>query len=176
MAFKLKHMLSTPVMNVENDSIAASKAWKNFKAGYMNRKTHPATGKPITAEENLAEYNREKNEFYYDTERNKLRFIPTDDGEIPIQGFKENLKDWQLPPATDTPLEKGRCWDGYEPVPGKKAYSEGSCRKIGSNSPATHRMRRKHFHAKPGETTTEFRNRISGPGRPDAKWKKKSKK
>ena len=169
MAFKLKHMLSTPVMNVENDSIAASKAWKNFKSGYMNR-----TNK--TAEENLAEYNREKGEFYYDTERDKLRLIPTDDGEIPIQGFKENLKDWQLPPATDTPLEKGRCWDGYEPVPGKKAYSEGSCRKIGSNSPATHRMRRKHFHAKPGETTTEFRNRISGPGRPDAKWKKKNKK
>tara|TARA_R100000322_G_scaffold158079_1_gene118355 strand:- start:117 stop:488 length:372 start_codon:yes stop_codon:yes gene_type:complete len=123
MAFKLKHMLSTPVMNVENDSIAATKAWNNFKSGYMNR-----TNK--TSEENLAEYNREKNEFYYDTEKNKLRLVPTDDGEIPIQGFKENLKDWQLPPATDTPLEKGRCWDGYEPVPGKKAYSKGSCRKI----------------------------------------------
>lgn len=26
--------------------------------------------------------------------------------------------------------EKGRCWDGYEPVPGKKAYEEGSCKKI----------------------------------------------
>lgn len=24
---------------------------------------------------------------------------------------------------------KDRCWDGYEPVPGKKPYSEGSCRK-----------------------------------------------
>jgi hypothetical protein len=22
-----------------------------------------------------------------------------------------------------------RCWEGYEPVPGKKAYSDGSCRK-----------------------------------------------
>jgi len=22
----------------------------------------------------------------------------------------------------------GRCWTGYEPVPGKKAYSPGSCR------------------------------------------------
>lgn len=26
--------------------------------------------------------------------------------------------------------EAGRCWDGYEPVPGKKAYEPGSCRKI----------------------------------------------
>ena len=22
-----------------------------------------------------------------------------------------------------------RCWNGYEPVPGKKPYSKGSCRK-----------------------------------------------
>lgn len=26
--------------------------------------------------------------------------------------------------------EKDRCWKGYEPVPGKKAYSKGSCRKV----------------------------------------------
>ena len=24
--------------------------------------------------------------------------------------------------------KEGRCWDGYEPVPGKKPYSEGSCK------------------------------------------------
>ena len=48
--FKMPH---SPLNN--NDSIA--KAWKDFKAGYMNRKEH--MGKPITAEENLAEYNRE---------------------------------------------------------------------------------------------------------------------
>jgi len=23
---------------------------------------------------------------------------------------------------------KSRCWKGYEPVPGKKAYEKGSCR------------------------------------------------
>lgn len=23
----------------------------------------------------------------------------------------------------------GRCWPGYEPVPGKKAFSKGSCKK-----------------------------------------------
>jgi len=31
-------------------------------------------------------------------------------------------------------VEEGRCWDGYEPVPGKKAYSKGSCRKKGSKN------------------------------------------
>lgn len=25
-------------------------------------------------------------------------------------------------------MKKNRCWDGYEPTPGKKPYSEGSCR------------------------------------------------
>jgi hypothetical protein len=25
--------------------------------------------------------------------------------------------------------KKGRCWEGYEPVAGKKAYSENSCKK-----------------------------------------------
>jgi len=29
---------------------------------------------------------------------------------------------------------KDRCWTGYEPVPGKKAYSPGSCRKSKSSS------------------------------------------
>lgn len=26
--------------------------------------------------------------------------------------------------------KKGRCWDGYEPTPGKKAFSEGSCKPV----------------------------------------------
>ena len=32
-----------------------------------------------------------------------------------MKTFKQHLK------------EKGRCWTGYKPVPGKKAYSKGSC-------------------------------------------------
>lgn len=31
-----------------------------------------------------------------------------------------------------TAKKGGRCWDGYEPVAGKKAYSEGSCKKKGT--------------------------------------------
>jgi len=85
----------------QNDSIAASKSWDNFKSGYMTR-THKFKGRknerPLTTEENLAEYNREKHEFYYSPKERKLTYIPTDDGEVPIKGFKENLKKWQLPP------------------------------------------------------------------------------
>ena len=81
---------------INKDSVAATNAWSKRKAEYMNRKEH--MGKPISAEENLAEWNREKNEFYYDTQRNKLRLVPTDDGEIHIEGFREKLKPWQLAP------------------------------------------------------------------------------
>ena len=86
---------------INKDSVAAVNAWNKMKSGYMNR-THKFKGRPnerpLSAEENLAEWNMEKNEFYYDTNRNKLRLIPTDDGEIPIEGFKKGLKKWQLPP------------------------------------------------------------------------------
>ena len=30
---------------------------------------------------------------------------------------------------------KGRCWDGYEPVPGKEPYSPGSCQPVGGKKP-----------------------------------------
>ena len=59
---------------------------------------------------------------------------------VGIDKIKES-KNSQLAPASAPPktshlqviksLEKaGRCWEGYEPTPGKKPYSKGSCRKI----------------------------------------------
>ena len=74
------------------DSIAAQKAWNEFKSGYMNRSNK-------SEQENEDEYNREKNEFYYDINRKKLRLIPTDDGEIQDESFKTNLQSWQLAPS-----------------------------------------------------------------------------
>jgi len=32
--------------------------------------------------------------------------------------------------GSTSPFSKSRCWKGYQPVPGKKAYSKGSCEKI----------------------------------------------
>ena len=33
--------------------------------------------------------------------------------------------------------KKNRCWTGYEPVPGMKPYSKGSCRKVGKRRKST---------------------------------------
>ena len=96
LGFKMPH---------NTDSIAATKHWKAFKSGYMNRSQ-------FTPEYNKKEYDREKHEFYYDTQRNKLRLVPTDDGEVPMKGFKEKLKSWQLPPLDrKSPLNQ----NGKEP-------------------------------------------------------------
>ena len=96
LGFKMPH---------NTDSIAATKHWKAFKSGYMNRSQ-------FTPEYNKKEYDREKHEFYYDTQRNKLRLVPTDDGEVPMKGFKEKLKSWQLPPLDrKSPLNQ----NGTEP-------------------------------------------------------------
>ena len=73
---------------VNKDSIAASKACDTFKAGYMNRSQ-------FTPEYNQKEYDREKHEFYYNTERNKMRLIPTDDGEVQD---RSGIEKWQLAP------------------------------------------------------------------------------
>jgi len=109
-----------------NDSIA--KAWKDFKAGYMNRKTHPATGKPISAEENLAEYNREKGEFYYDHDKKKLRLIPTDDGEQKImKGIEKNQlapdrkssHDYRSPYVADQRRQRNNALKSSAKIPGK---------------------------------------------------------
>ena len=73
----------------KTDSIAAANAWKEFKKGYMDR-----TNK--TPEDNEKEYNMEKNEFYYDSTRGKLRLIPTDDGEVQD---RSGIESWQLAPS-----------------------------------------------------------------------------
>lgn len=39
-------------------------------------------------------------------------------------------------PASSPQMRKSRCWEGYEPVPGKKAYEKGSCRPKGSKKKA----------------------------------------
>tara|TARA_R100000742_G_C4209398_1_gene36205 strand:+ start:39 stop:596 length:558 start_codon:yes stop_codon:yes gene_type:complete len=74
------------MLGVNNDSIAAVKAWDKMKSGYLKK----------PGGEN--EWNMEKNEFYYDTNKSKMRLIPTDDGEVQDEDFKSKLKSYQLPP------------------------------------------------------------------------------
>ena len=52
---------------------------------------------------------------------------------------------------------ENRCWEGYEPTPGKKPYSEGSCRKI----------------SKDEETVSDKHGRYKGPDRRKASTKGK---
>lgn len=50
------------------------------------------------------------------------------DGGFSVEDFEENplsLESWFLEAK-----DKNRCWDGYKPVKGKKAYSEDSCEKV----------------------------------------------
>ena len=84
----------------QNDSIAASKAWKIDTENYRKRKfrgNNPKLG-PITPEENERERIGEQSTKYYDTKEQRLKLIPTDDAERQDQEFKSKLKKWQLPP------------------------------------------------------------------------------
>jgi len=92
---------------MENDSIASVDAWKQFRKAYMDRTEK--MGKPITAEENQAEYDREKNEFYYDTNSKKIRLIPTDDGEVQD---RSGIEKWQLAPSMRSPID-------HKPISGR---------------------------------------------------------
>jgi hypothetical protein len=85
------NMLGISRKEINQDSIASVNAWGDFKKGYMNRKFKGNNEKlgPITPEQNKAEYDREKNEFYYDTDKKKLRLIPTDDGEVETPSRQE---------------------------------------------------------------------------------------
>ena len=76
----------------KQDKCAA--AWAKFKEGYTKRKSKTSMRrnddgklekyeKPISAEDNLKEYNREKNEF--ECVDGKIKLKKTDDAERPIK-------------------------------------------------------------------------------------------
>jgi len=54
----------------------------------------------------------------------------------------------------------GRCWDGYEPTPGKEAYSNDSCRKKGSGKKKKKKKKKKEAMTK----TTENASVVPGKG------------
>ncbi len=79
---------------VNKDSIAAAKAWKEHKAGYLKKPN------------GQKEYDMEKGEFYYSPKHGKLRLIPTDDGEVQD---KSGIEKWQLAPdrkSSKSPLNQ----------------------------------------------------------------------
>ena len=95
-----KQIVSSGGDSEEADSIASVKAFNELKQSYMKRKFKGNNEKlgPITPEQNIAEYNRESREFYYDPNAGKLRLIPTDDAEMPdLTGIKA----YQLAPKDE---------------------------------------------------------------------------
>lgn len=63
------------------------------------------------------------------------RKISVDPKRNPVDAAREHkskleeIKESSSPSLPKSEMEK-RCWEGYEPTPGKKAYSKGSCRPI----------------------------------------------
>ena len=90
---------------IDPDSSAAAEAWDQFKQNYMARefKGNDERLGPITPEQNKAEYDREKNEFYYDTDSSEMKLIPTDDAERRDKAFMDSLKSFQLSPQDKNP-------------------------------------------------------------------------
>jgi hypothetical protein len=60
--------------------------------------------------------------------------------------------------ATDL-TKQSRCWEGYEPVPGKKPYSDDSCRKTGEKAKET-----KEAGIPIGYTLRDMASRLTGGG------------
>lgn len=93
------HETFTNSSGVDKDSTAMAEAWKLFNKGYLDRTTHPATGKPIDMDYNINELNREGGEFYLkkrDDGSYVPRLIPTDDAEMKDEKFLSTLQPGQL--------------------------------------------------------------------------------
>lgn len=65
------------------------------------------------------------------------------------------------PPSTMSQYKsKDRCWEGYEPTPGKKPYEEGSCKPVSKADKPFHGYNPKR-HAKEGGLNDKFREKYN---------------
>jgi hypothetical protein len=64
----------------------------------------------------------------------KAKLTSEETANDPDSRINKSLRKWKCGSAEKLAslLKKARCWAGYEPVPGKKPYSEDSCRPVGS--------------------------------------------
>ena len=81
---KLKEKVYNPF---PEKTLNRRKSIEKFKKDYMDRTTK-MTGtkfeKKVTPEQNLAEYTRERREFYWDRKNKKIDYKPTGAGDAPI--------------------------------------------------------------------------------------------
>jgi hypothetical protein len=81
---KLKEKVYNPF---PEETLGRRKSIKEFKKGYMDRTTKNTGTRfetKVTPEQNLAEYTRERREFYWDGKNKKIEYKPTDAGDAPI--------------------------------------------------------------------------------------------
>lgn len=64
----------------------------------------------------------------------KAKLTSKETARDPDSRINKALRKWKCGSAEKLAslLKKARCWKGYEPVPGKKPYSNDSCRPVGS--------------------------------------------
>jgi hypothetical protein len=65
----------------------------------------------------------------------KAKLTSSETANDPESRINKSLRKWKCASASDKLaelLKQARCWKGYEPVPGKKPYSDDSCRPAGS--------------------------------------------
>lgn len=68
-------------------------------------------------------YKSEAQRKYFNANRKQLESEGVD-----VDEWNESSKGKKLPEK----VKEARCWEGYEPVPGKKPYSEDSCQPVGT--------------------------------------------
>ena len=81
---KLKEKVYNPF---PEETLNRRKSIKKFKKDYMDRTTKNTGTRfetKVTPEQNLAEYTRERREFYWDGKNKKIEYKPTDTGDAPI--------------------------------------------------------------------------------------------
>ena len=124
---------------IDKDSSASARYNRRIKtpvAGFKQKgvhsdfegKTH-STEKPIggKGQSKAGSMLREKNKVSNIKEEHKK--ILNEQKQMPRPNLPKSEK------QVENLGKKDRCWDGYEPTPGKKAYSQGSCKPIAKSIP-----------------------------------------
>jgi len=127
-------------------SAASSPAWQRSEGkneeGGLNAKGRASykaqTGgtlkPPVTESNPTGERDKRQNSFCSRMCGMKRVNTGASTAKDPDSRINKSLRKWncKCSAAEEFGAKLARCWKGYEPVPGAKAYSRGSCRPVGS--------------------------------------------
>ena len=130
----------------EEKTAASSPAWqrsagKNDEGG-LNAKGRASYNKatgghlkaPVTESDPSGERDKRQNSFCSRMCGMKRVNTGASTAKDPDSRINKSLRKWncKCSAAEEFGAKLARCWKGYEPVPGAKSYSRGSCRPVGS--------------------------------------------